>query len=308
MKFILNYTSVAVLLTLPFGVMNLHAAELSSSIGLGVLSTKTNERVYDPETGGKNSQLDWEAKDALIVNAGIDFEIFKYLSIGAKGWSTINSTDAHMDDYDWKNGPDQHWSDYLSVPNTNLKYANEFDLNATAWILNEQNYKLGAVIGYQENRFSWDAQGGNHNYDNGTDIGSFPHNEKIATYKQKMKTPYIGLQGSYKFNNFEIASTFKFSNWVKSTDVDHHIPNQFITTDKVKDQKFYSFAISGGYYVIPSTQLFVEAKYAKLKNKKGDVYDFNYSDTEDAGYDFVKNAAGIENKTSSISAGIKYTF
>lgn len=60
-----------------------------------------------------------------------------------------------------------------------LNYANEFDLNLKGWLLQGENYKAGAVLGYQQTRFSWTASGG-LNYDNGESIGGFPLGEEVV--------------------------------------------------------------------------------------------------------------------------------
>ncbi len=49
-------------------------------------------------------------------------------------------------------------------PDTQLNYANEFDLNIKGWLLNEPNYRLGLMAGYQESRYSFTARGGSHIY------------------------------------------------------------------------------------------------------------------------------------------------
>ena len=45
-----------------------------------------------------------------------------------------------------------------------LYYANEFDLNIKGWLLNEPNYRLGLMAGYQESRYSFTARGGSYIY------------------------------------------------------------------------------------------------------------------------------------------------
>ncbi len=37
-----------------------------------------------------------------------------------------------------------------------------------------------------------------------------------------LKMPYIGLTGSYRYEDFELGGTFKYSGWVESSDNDEH--------------------------------------------------------------------------------------
>lgn len=48
--------------------------------------------------------------------------------------------------------------------------------------------------------------------------------------------PYIGLTGSYRYEDFELGGTFKYSGWVESSDNDEHYdPGKRITyRSKVK--------------------------------------------------------------------------
>lgn len=56
------------------------------------------------------------------------------------------------------------WTDESRHPDTQLNYANEFDLNIKGWLLNEPNYRLGLMAGYQESRYSFTARGGSYIY------------------------------------------------------------------------------------------------------------------------------------------------
>lgn len=116
-----------------------------------------------------------------------------------------------MVDSDWldKNKPDI-WTHESRHPDTRLNFANEFDLNVKGWLLNEPNYRLGLMAGYQESRYSFTARGGSYIYssDEGfrDDVGTFPDGERAIGYKQRFKMPYIGLTGSYRYEDFELGA------------------------------------------------------------------------------------------------------
>lgn len=65
---------------------------INTEINLGTLSGKTKERVYDPEEGGRKvSQLDWKYRNAVILKGAVNWDLHPLLSVGAVGWTTLNS-------------------------------------------------------------------------------------------------------------------------------------------------------------------------------------------------------------------------
>ncbi|GAB7397074.1 hypothetical protein OUHCRE2_05300 [Enterobacter asburiae] len=178
--------------------------------------------VYDEATGRKISQLDWKIKNVAILKGDITWDAYSFLTLNARGWTSLASGSGHMDDYDWMNAKQSSWTDHSSHPATNVNYANEYDLNVKGWIFQGDNYKAGVTAGYQETRFSWTATGGTYNYDNGAYQGNFPAGERGIGYSQRFSMPYIGLAGQYRFNDFEFNALFKFSDWVRAHDNDEH--------------------------------------------------------------------------------------
>ncbi len=136
--------------------LNLNSDSLSFDVGLGWLKGESKEYVYNPNSKYKISQLNWNIGNALIAKGNISWDALYRLTLNTRGWIKLTSRNSSMDDYDW--GPKQsHWNDWSSSPDSPLNYANEFDLNVTGWLIKQFNYKLGAILGYQETRFSWTA-------------------------------------------------------------------------------------------------------------------------------------------------------
>ncbi|EAW1055016.1 omptin family outer membrane protease [Salmonella enterica] len=285
--------------------------KVSADISLGTLSGKTKERVYEPAEGGRKvSQLDWKYNNAAIIKGAINWDLMPWLSVGAAGWSTIDSRGANMVDKDWQDASHAGtWTDESRHPNTHLNYANEFDLNIKGWFLNEPDYRLGLMAGYQESRYSFNATGGTYIYsENGgfrNETGSFLDGERGIGYKQQFKMPYVGLTGSYRYDNFEFSGAFKYSGWVRASDNDEHYAREITFRSKVKDQNYYSIAANAGYYVTPNAKLYVEGTWNRITNKKGDttLYDRSNNTSEHS-----KNTAGIENYNFMTTVGLKYAF
>lgn len=284
---------------------------LSANISLGTLTGKTKERVYLPEEGGRKvSQLDWKFSNAAIIKGNINWDPVPVISLSASGWTTLGSRGGNMTDKDWldSNNP-KVWTDESKQPDTRLNFANEFDLNIKGWILNEPSYRLGLIAGYQESRYSFYATGGSYIYseDGGfrNESGVFPDGERGIGYRQRFKTPYIGLTGDYRYNNFEFSSTFKYSGWSQASDNDEHYSRETTFRSKIKNQDYYSVSLNAGYYITPAAKLYIEGTWNRVTNKKGDtvIYDHNDGDT-----DYAKNGAGIENYNLMTTAGLKYYF
>ncbi|ELO4999912.1 omptin family outer membrane protease [Escherichia coli] len=287
--------------------------KLSTELNLGTLSGQTKERVYDPEEGGRKiSQLNWKYSNAAIIKGTINWEPLPILSVGASGWTTFSHKGGNMVDRDWNNEyiPDI-WTDESRHPDTRLNFANEFDLNIKGWLVNEPDYRLGLIAGYQESRYSFTARGGSYIYSSEEGfrdaVGSFPDRERAIGYKQHFKMPYIGLTGSYRYEDFELGGIFKYSSWVDSFDNDeHYSPDKRISYhSKVKNQNYYSVAVNAGYYITPDAKVYIEGTWNRITNKKGNTSLYNRNDNSS---EYYKNIAGIESYNFITTAGLKYSF
>lgn len=279
---------------------------LAVSASAGMLSGKSHEMVYDEATGRKISQLDWKIKNVAILKGDITWDAYSFLTLNARGWTSLASGSGHMDDYDWMNAKQSSWTDHSSHPATNVNYANEYDLNVKGWILQGDNYKAGVTAGYQETRFSWTATGGTYNYDNGAYQGNFPAGERGIGYSQRFSMPYIGLAGQYRFNDFEFNALFKFSDWVRAHDNDEHYMRDLTFREKTTDSRYYGASVDAGYYVTPHAKVFAEFTYSSYEEGKGgtQIIDTNTGDSGSIGGD----AAGISNHNYTITAGLQYRF
>ncbi|MDU5780689.1 MAG: omptin family outer membrane protease [Pantoea sp.] len=287
-----------------------NSEKVTGDISLGTLSGKTKERVYDPDSGGRKvSQLNWKYSNAAIIKGAVDWDLIPRLTVGASGWTTIGSRGGYMDDTDWLNEDQKSWTDQSKHPGTRLNYANQFDVNVKGWLLNEPTYRLGTMVGYQESRYSFKASGGSYNYtDENTglpDIGTFAFRELLIGYKQRFKTPYIGITGLYRYENFEFGGSFKYSGWVRTTDNDEHYNRNTTFRGSIKNQKFYSLAASAGYYLTPDAKIYLEGAWSRTTNKKGSTFYHEYDTGEKIS---EANSSGVENYSFLTSVGLQYSF
>ncbi|ELY4777089.1 omptin family outer membrane protease Cpa [Cronobacter turicensis] len=276
------------------------------STSLGMLAGESKEFVYDSDTGRKISQLNWKIKNNLILKGDVSWDVWPFLTLNARGWTTLSSGNGHMEDYDWQKGDQSHWTDRSRHPDTDLNYANEYDLNLKGWVLKGDTYKVGVMAGYQQTRFSWTAYGGSFNYDNGNDVGSFPNGARGIGYQQKYSMPYIGLTGQYRYQDFEFNAQFKFSDWVTAKDNDEHYMRDLTFREKSNDSRYYGLAVDAGYYVLPNTKVFAEFSYNKYEEGKSGTQMIDNA----AGTSFSDegDAAGLQNKNYTVTAGVQYRF
>ncbi|MDC9594740.1 omptin family outer membrane protease [Xenorhabdus sp. IM139775] len=304
------------LVTLSFGVMAqpvssqlyLRDDSVSFVFGLGWLKGESNEHLYgyseDPKY--KSSQLDWKIGDVLIARGKVSWDLLDRLTVNAGGWVKLSSRNSKMDDYDWMDINQSHWTDWSSSPDTSLNDANEFDFNAAGWLIKQPDYKLGAVLGYQETRFSWTAYGGHYVYKKGANVGEFPSGMAGIGYKQKYSLPYIGLTGQYRYQDFEFNLLLKYSPWVKAWSHDQHYMRRLTLPQKSDKVHYYGASVDAGYYLTQNAKLYTAFTWNKYREGKGKTK-FIYSDT---GYvaDLGDDSIGIENRNYSIDLGLQYHF
>lgn len=286
--------------------MSFDTDSITISTSLGWLGGESKEYVYDPDTGRKISELNWKINNAAIINGDIAWEPLSWLTLNARGWTTLATSGAGMDDYDWLNASQSHWTHWSNSPNTRLNYANEFDVNAKAWLVKQQDYRVGAVVGYQQTRFSWTAFGGHYQYDNGNNVGDFPRDERGIGYQQKFSMPYVGLTGGYRYRDVEFNALLKFSSWVKAKDNDEHYMRGLTFLEKNSGSNFYSASVNVGYYVTANAKVFTEFTWNKYSQGKGGTQMIDH----ESGKSIHESgdAAGLENKNYSLIAGLQYRF
>ncbi|WP_313685608.1 omptin family outer membrane protease [Pantoea sp.] len=285
---------------------NFSPESLSVATSVGMLGGKSKELVYDASNARKVSQLDWKIKNVAILKGDISWDAWSFLTLNARGWTSLASGSGHMDDYDWQNANQSSWTDHSSHPSTDVNYANEYDLNVKGWFLQGDDYKVGAVAGYQETRFSWTATGGSYNYDNGELVGDFPNGQAGIGYSQRFSMPYIGLVGHYRINDFEFNAQFKFSDWVRAHDNDEHYLRELTFREKTSNSRYYGASVDAGYYVTENAKVFAEFTYSKYEEGKGGTQVIDTPTGESAS--FGGDAAGISNKNYTVTVGLQYRF
>lgn len=276
--------------------------KVSVGLSVGTLSGSAKERVY--QNGREVSQLDWKFKNAPILKGNIDWDISPWMRLGASGWVTAGSHGASdMVDRDWLI-PGQDKYSHISESPTKLRSASFWDVNATVWGVNNDNWRLGIMGGWQQTDYKWDAHGGYYSYWNGLVEDNLPDGKGIL-YKLQFKMPYIGLTGGYRFRNVEINTAFKYSHWVQASDTDEHFLRNITFRDRNRVSDFYSVSADAGYYITPQAKVYIEGEWMRVNNGKGDsTAEFHNEGV--VGYS--PDSSGIENTAYNVTVGLRYYF
>ncbi|MCX8963700.1 omptin family outer membrane protease [Erwinia psidii] len=278
---------------------------ITLSTSMGWLGGESGEYVY-ADDGSKTSALTWKIKNAPIIKGDLSWDATHWLTLGARGWVTLTSSDSQMDDYDWLTPGQSGWSDWSTHPDTQLNHANEFDAYVKGWLVKTPEYGLAAMLGYQQTRYSWTAYGGTYRYDNGQDVGAFVPGEAVGGYKQQFSVPYLGLAGVSRFGDVELSAMFKFSPWVRARDNDEHYQRAVTFHEKGINSDYYSATLAAGYYLNPSAKIYMEFNYSQYKTASADmtIIDRMMEDQQHLSGD----VAGLSNKSYSLTTGLQYQF
>lgn len=289
------------------GGADLLSEKIKTSVSLGWLGGESKEKVYDADEGHKISELKWQIRNTAIIKGDISWDVLNWLTLNANGWTSLASSGSGgMDDYDWLIPEQSDWTHWSTHPNTRLNHANEFDINVKGWFLNQPEYRLGAVLGYQQTRFSWTSFGGSYSYFNGQKTGEIPRNQRVIGYKQQFTVPYIGISGIYRYQNLEFTGGLKFSPWVVAKDNDEHYSRYITFRDKTRNSKYYAATFDVGYYVTADAKIYTELTLDKYAEGRGGSQMIDTKTGES--YQISGDVAGIENINYSVSVGLQYRF
>lgn len=281
----------------------------SAHMGVGYLSGEANERVYDPLTGHKVSELQWDLDEVYMFNAGASIAPLSWLTISADFWINLNKGNGSMDDYDYIVPGYSGYSHWSHHGDTDLSSGYMFDINAAFTFYRVGETSFSGLIGYKHDNWEWESYGGSYVYSNTflhDTVGSFPAGEQVITYNQWYDVPYIGLAfesavGRVFFKGRVIASPL-----VSAGDDDiHHLRNLRFEGD-FDYSSMFGVDIGLGYSFTPNLALTAAFKYQKYEEADGDtvVTDLVTGTRQYYGGD----VAGVDHSSSMVSVGLQYSF
>ncbi|SEQ84183.1 plasminogen activator [Faunimonas pinastri] len=254
------------------GIYENSGENFSVSLGGGVMEGKAHEFVRDPATGEHISELDWDIKHATTINAALHSETPGGLFANLSGWVAVEDSGS-MTDYDWLDGQygRNDWTHRSISPDTDFDHAWEFDANLGWNFIKQQNYTLGAMIGYRATDLKWSARGGSYIYsvDSFRDsTGDLPGGRGIS-YKQSYETPYLGMTASARIGRFGLKGTILGSTLVTAHGDDHHWLRDLEFHDTIDDMSMVAAKLEASYDVTRTFSIVAGFEYEEYFRGKG---------------------------------------
>ena len=279
---------------------------LSGSVGL--MNIKAREYVYAPDNQG--SELDWDSKGVVVFSLGGGAEI-------ANGWKIRTKVDigtggnGYMADYDWidpnytdksKNG----WSDRSLHPDTRLDHYVSGSIEIARDLITAETGRVGMLGGFKYSDVQWSAFGGSYIYSTTTPrdtVGDFAPGDKVISYRQKIPTAYLGLDGSTVFDRLTLSGGVNGGLSFGINDIDDHWLGPTHFEDAMKAAPLLMLSAAADYKITPNASIFIAGDFEKVFSATGDM-----TKTESRTTDYNKGAAGASLQNMSVKFGQRGTF
>lgn len=280
--------------------------------GVGLLNIEAHEYVY--LGNDRASQLDWESDGVVLytVSAGGDlgsgWHVKGKLDLGLGG-------DGHMVDYDWVPGfaidqSDDGWSDRSIHPDTRLDYYFSGTAEIGRTIFADENSTVSVGGGFKYTEVRWDAFGGSYIYSNEdvgfrNDIGEVPAGLKGISYKQKIPTVFLGVDGSTSFDRLTLSGGIKGGMTLGIDDHDDHWLTEARVFGSMKTAPVVMLNAEVDYRLNDTASIYLAGNFENVFRRRGDM---NSIDTATGVSTLYRNAAGASIRTMSFQLGLRARF
>jgi plasminogen activator len=302
--------------------------EYNPSITMGAsvshVSGSAHEYVFSNDGANTVSRLDWQIRDAKMLNASLGVRLTPWVSFELSGGTRI-SGESEMDDYDWLvKGRD--WSHWSHSPQTELKDANRVDVSGNLSLFRHPNFTLDAVGGVRWNQWTFQAEGGHYIYTSDTkdpakfrDLeGDFPDGVAGIQYKQNLITPYLGLQLNVMFERFDLQASVSASPFTAANNYDQHFMRYLQFHDIFHNASYVDYKFGGAWHYsdrVSITGSWEREAYGLAKGSTT-ISQIGYDGDLDAALvngsggallaKYPGKSSGYENTTDRISLGLTY--
>lgn len=245
------------------------------SIGTELMSGNTTYSIGYPITkiGGSTyegyfplSELEWPLDIWLArVDAGVN--IGSSWRINGVLKKNLSDPSDHMIDKDWITDSNPGQLDIYSESNISDFNALIWDIDVEWAFLQRQSWNLYAGLGYQYQKFEYDAQL-IHQYSPSGYLGFDADGDGSVgiTYEMTYKMPYFLIGTDFQITpDFIVAGSFAYSPWVNAEDEDHHLARIPVRVAKGDmDGYAYMVDVSGTYNFLTSWFLEAGFHYTKI--------------------------------------------
>ncbi len=245
----------------------------------GQVAGSASELVFDYPLGEKFkvSELTWDLQDVALAGVRASVGLGRRLTFSAGVRRALSEGRGGMVDRDWMYSQaiafglldaddvtDDDWTHESRHPDTTVDEATLLDLGLSVLAWESGPLRLGGVLGFARDSWSWSARGGTFVYsrDGFRDwTGQFRSDDGreplVISYEQRYSIPYVGLTASWEHPVFRISARVLASPAVSGSDEDYHA-----LRDTTFDGEF-----SGGAYLglgADATWAFAGRWYATL--------------------------------------------
>ncbi len=284
-----------------------HPIVVTGRLGAGYLTGESYENVYDPDSGRKISQLNWDLSDIFMVGGGLSIQPVSWAKLNMDIWLKINDGDGDMVDYDWfVEGLDWTHRSYTTDVDLNTGYM--YDINVEFPVFDLEGTEFSLFAGYKYDKWEWEATGGTYIYSTyylRDTIGTLP-DETGITYEQWYHVPYIGIGFKADLTRVTLSGRFIASPFVQAGDKDQHHLRNLVFEEDFDNGTMIGVDLNGGYHFTDQLALLFKYHYQKYNEMKGETTITDQVTGEQ--YYISGDAASIEHYSHLFSLAMQYTF
>ena len=289
--------------------LNIHQpVVVTGRFGVGYLTGQSYENVYDPGSGRKVSQLNWDLSDIFMAGGGLSIQPLSWARLNMDIWLKLNNGTGDMVDYDWfVEGLD--WTHRSYTTNVDLNTGYMYDINVEFPAFRLEGTVFSLFAGYKYDKWEWEATGGSFIYSVYSlrdTIGYLPDDETGITYEQWYHVPYIGIGFSAELTRVTLAGRFIASPFVQAGDKDQHHLRNLVFEEDFDNGSMIGIDLNGSYHFTDQLALMFNYHYQKYNEMKGET---TITDLTTGEHYFIGgDAASVEHYSHLFSLTMQYTF
>ncbi|MFP7755129.1 omptin family outer membrane protease [Thermodesulfobacteriota bacterium B35] len=284
-----------------------HPIVVSGRLGMGYLTGESYENVYDPDSGRKISQLNWDLSDVYMVGGGVSIQPLSWVKLNMDLWLKVTDGDGDMVDYDWfVEGLD--WTHRSYTTDVDLDTGYMYDINVEFPVFRLEDTEFSLFAGYKYDKWKWVATGGTFIYSTyylRDTIGTLP-DETGITYEQWYHVPYVGIGFHAELTRVTLSGRLIASPFVQAGDRDQHHLRNLVFEEDFDNGTMLGVDLNGGYRFTDQLALMFNYHYQKYEEMKGDTTITDQVTGEQ--YHIPGDAASIEHYSHLFSLSLQYTF
>lgn len=275
---------------------------------MGILKGQAMEIVYDPLTGRKISELQWDMDEVYMAGLSLTGNITPQLSVNAVFMgNAISDGNGKMNNFDWlKQERPYEWSNW-SQSRITLERGIIMDMNLKATLASHGSMDVYFTGGFKYDRWQWEDRSGWFVYSSasGWRNNKGTYSGTKIRYEQRYYCPYLGFEAAIRKGSFLVNGYIKGTVLAWADGEDNHLDRGVIFEDQFEEMKFLGVGVKARYDFSQNGFASLSLDYQKFYHQYGDTNVILSSGNLSQRY---KNGAGIEQQSFCLSIGIGFMF